>query len=145
VATLIQQPARTRTESSTKSFMPYALWTAQVLLAVTFLFAGSMKFIMSGEDLTKDINLPVLFLRFIGVCEVLGAIGMIAPGLLHIRRGLTPLAAMGLVIIMVGATVITVAVMGIVAALFPLAVGIVASFVAYSRRSWFSEAWTYGG
>ena len=35
---------------------------------------------MSGEDMTKDIDLPVLFLRFIGVCEVFGAIGLIAPG-----------------------------------------------------------------
>jgi uncharacterized membrane protein YphA (DoxX/SURF4 family) len=120
--------------------MPYALWCAQILLAVTFLFAGSMKFIMSAEDMTKDIDLPVAFLRFIGVCEVLGAIGLVAPGLLHIRRGLTPLAAAGLVIIMVGATTITVAVMGTLPALFPLAVGLVAAFVAYNRRSWFSGA-----
>ena len=43
---------------------------------------------------------------FIGVAEVLGAIGLILPGVLRIRPGLTPLAAAGLVIIMIGATVI---------------------------------------
>ena len=51
--------------------------------------------------------MPGLFLRFIGLCEVLGALGLILPRLLGIRPGLTPLAATGLVIIMVGATVVT--------------------------------------
>src|SRR5437868_11653751 len=88
-----------------ESIVPYALWTAQALLALTFLFAGSSKFLLSSEDLTKDIDLPVTFLRFIGACEVFGALGLILPGVLRIRRGLTPVAACGLVIIMIGATV----------------------------------------
>ena len=45
------------------------LWAVQILLAVVFLLAGSMKFVMFAEDLTKDSNLSVAFLRFIGVCE----------------------------------------------------------------------------
>src|SRR5438874_11731096 len=98
-----------RIAPSKQKFMPYALWTIQGLLALTFLFTGVTKLVMSGEDLTKDIDLPVAFLRFIGVCEVLGAIGLIGPGILGFRRGLTPLAASGLVIIMVGATVVTIA------------------------------------
>jgi uncharacterized membrane protein YphA (DoxX/SURF4 family) len=117
-----------------------APWIAQGLLAAVFLFAGSMKFVMSADAMTKDVDLPVAFLRFIGACEVLGAIGLVGPGLLGFRRGLTPLAAIGLVIIMVGATSITAATMGIAAALFPFVVGVVAAFVAYSRRFWFSEA-----
>lgn len=135
----MQQSSTRGSASSKKSIKPYILWTAQVLLALTFLFAGGMKFVMSNEDLTKDIDLSATFLRFIGVCEVLGAIGLIAPGLLRIQRGLTPLAAAGLVIIMVGAVAVTIASMGVVAAMFPFAVGVVAAFVAYSRRSWFSE------
>lgn len=119
--------------------MPYALWTAQVVLALVFLVAGGAKLVMSAEDLTKDTDLSAAFLRFIGVCEVLGAVGLIAPGLLHIRRGLTPLAAAGLVVIMIGAVVVTVASMGIVSALFPLVVGLLVAFVAYGRRSWFSK------
>ena len=55
----------------------------------------------------NQIHLPGLFIKFIGVCEVLGALGLILPGLLRIRRGLTPLAAAGLVIILIGATVLT--------------------------------------
>ena len=136
----ISQTEQNRGESWARRVVPYALWTAQALLAATFLFAGSMKFVMSAEDMTKDIDLPVAFLRFIGVCEVLGGIGLIGPGVLRFRRGLTPLAAMGLVIIMIGATVITVATMGVAPALFPFGVGVVAAFVAYYRRAWFSEA-----
>src|SRR5258706_3368555 len=52
----------------------------------------------------STIQLPGLFLRFIGTCEVLGGLAMVLPGLLEIRTGITPLAAAGLVIIMIGAT-----------------------------------------
>jgi hypothetical protein len=52
------------------------------LLALVFLFAGGMKLVMPLEELTKGapVQLPGLFLRFIGVCEVLGAIGLIVRG-----------------------------------------------------------------
>ena len=131
----IQSSSRIRRES----ILPYALWSAQALLALTFLVAGSSKFLMSSQDLTKDIDLPVAFLRFIGVCEVFGALGLILPGLLRIRRGLTPIAACGLVIIMIGATVVTITSMGIAPAVLPLAVGLVAAFVAYARLPWLTE------
>jgi uncharacterized membrane protein YphA (DoxX/SURF4 family) len=139
VATLRNQHlSQSRSQSPTRSILPYALWTVQALLALTFLFAGGTKLVMSAEDLTKDIALPAVFLRFIGVCEVLGAIGLILPGVLRIGRGLTPMAAAGLVIIMVGATAITVASMGVAPAVFPLVVGLLAAFVGYNRRSWFA-------
>jgi hypothetical protein len=71
------------------------------------------------------------------VAEVLGAIGLILPGLLGIRQGLTPLAAGGLVIIMIGATVITLAGGvpggGFALSLIPLVVGLLSAFVAYGR------------
>lgn len=114
----------------------YAPWIAQALLALLFLFAGSMKFVMSGEDLTKDTDLSVAFLRFIGACEVLGAAGLVLPGILGIWRGLTPLAASGLVIIMIGAVVVTIASLGVVPALYPLVVGVACAYVANQRRSW---------
>jgi uncharacterized membrane protein YphA (DoxX/SURF4 family) len=113
--------------------MTYALWIVQALLAALFLFAGVMKFVMSIEEMTKQIPMPGLFLRFIGVVEVLGALGLILPGLLRIRPGLTPLAAAGLVIIMIGATVYTLAAGDVASALMPLVVGILAVFVAYGR------------
>ena len=77
--------------------------------------------------------LPGPFLRFIAVCEVLGALGLILPGLLRIRPGLTPLAAAGLVIIMVGAVWVNLTYAEATLALIPLVVGILAAFVAYSR------------
>src|SRR3954470_779614 len=86
--------------------MNYLLWTIQVLLGVLFLFSGVMKFVMSVAEMTKEIALPGWFLHFIGICEILGGLGMILPGLLKIRPGLTPLAAAGLVIVMIGATLI---------------------------------------
>jgi len=113
--------------------MSYALWIVQGLLALLFLFAGGMKLVLPVEEMTKQVPMPGLFLRFIGVAEVLGAIGLILPGLLRIRPGLTPLAAAGLVVIMIGATVITLAWIGIAPALIPFVVGLLAAFVAYGR------------
>jgi hypothetical protein len=113
--------------------MNYALWVVQGLLALLFLFAGGMKLVLPLEKLTGPVPLPGLFMRFIGVAEVLGAIGLILPGLVRIRPSLTPLAAAGLVIIMIGATVITLVGGDLLAALIPLVVGLLAAFVAYGR------------
>ena len=111
------------------------LWTVQGLLALLFLFAGGMKLVVPIEVLTKQMPLPGPFVRFIGVAEVLGAMGLILPGLLRIRRGLTPLAAAGLAIVMTGATVLTLAGGAVASALVPLAVGLLAAFVAYGRSA----------
>ena len=116
------------------------LWSIQIVLALVFLFAGSMKLVLPIEVMTAQIPLPGLLLRFIGVCEVAGALGLILPGLTRIQKGLTPLAACGLVIIMLGAVVLTVASEGAVAALIPLVVGSLAVCIAYGRRSWIARA-----
>ena len=113
--------------------MNKALWIVQVVLACLFLFGGVVKLIMPIEEMTKQMPLPGLFIRFIAVCETLGAIGLILPGLLRIRPGLTPLAAAGLVIIMVGATIVTLVTGGGATALIPFVVGLLAAFVAYGR------------
>ena len=110
------------------------LWVIQGLLALMFLFAGGVKLVMSGDALTKDTPmLSAAFLRFVGVCEVLGAIGLILPGLLRIRPGLTPLAAGGLIVIMIGATTITLMTGGGPTALVPFATGLLLAFVVYGR------------
>jgi uncharacterized membrane protein YphA (DoxX/SURF4 family) len=85
------------------------LWTLQALLAALFLFAGGMKLVSPIAALTQQVALPGPFLRFIGLAEVLGALGLILPGLLGVRPALTPLAAAGLVIIMTGAVGVTMA------------------------------------
>ena len=114
--------------------MTYALWIIQVLLALLFLFAGGTKLVLPLEALNQGpIALPGLFLRFLGAVEVLGAFGLILPGLLRIRTGLTPLAAAGLTIIMIGATVITLKAVGVAQALVPFVVLLLSAFVAYGR------------
>lgn len=110
-----------------------ALWVVQALLALIFLSAGMMKLALPIEILVAEVPLPGLFLKFVGLGEVLGAIGLILPGLLRIRPGLTPLAAAGLAIIMTGATMVTVAVGEVAPALIPLVVGLLAATVAYGR------------
>jgi hypothetical protein len=113
--------------------MNVALWIVQGLLAALFLFAGGTKLVLPIEEMTKQMPMPGWFLRFIGVAEVLGALGLVLPWLLQIRPGLTPLAAAGLMIIMIGATVITILTGDTAMAMFPLLVGIFCVFVVYGR------------
>src|SRR6267142_5794789 len=89
-----------------KSTMNVALWIVQGLLAALFLVAGGAKLVLPLDQMTGPVALPGWLLRFVGVAEVLGALGLVLPWLLRIKPGLTPLAAAGLVIIMVGATVV---------------------------------------
>lgn len=113
------------------------LWTIQFLLAALFLFAGGVKLAMPGDALAaQPPHLPALLLKFVGTMEVLGALGLVLPGLTGIKPQLTSLAASGLVIIMIGATVITVATMGVMLALFPFCVGLLATTVAVGRRQY---------
>ena len=87
------------------------------------------------DALTKQVALPGWFLRFTGTAEVLGALGLILPGLLRIRPDLTPLAAAGLSVVMIGATVLTLATGGGFSVLIPATVGLLAVFVVYGRSS----------
>jgi uncharacterized membrane protein YphA (DoxX/SURF4 family) len=116
------------------SIVTYVLWIVQALLALIFLSAGTMKLVLPLDTLSAQVPLPGLFVRFVGVAEVLGGLGLILPGLLRIRPNLTPLAAAELVHVMLGATLVTIAIGGdAVLALMPLAVGLLAAFVAYGR------------
>jgi hypothetical protein len=110
------------------------LWTAQILVALLFLFAGSAKFIMPAEKLQQGpIVFPLAFMYFIGICECLGALGLVLPAATRIRTSLTPLAALGLTIIMIGATTVSILAMGVAAGIFPAVVGVVTTWIAYGR------------
>lgn len=115
--------------------MNILLWIIQILVGLLFIFSGSMKFVMSVAEMNAQapVALPGLFLHFIGVCEILGGLGLILPSLLRIKPGLTPLAATGLAIITGGATVITA--MGPVKAmmLLPFVTCVLCIVVAYGR------------
>jgi uncharacterized membrane protein YphA (DoxX/SURF4 family) len=118
--------------------MNVILWILQVLLALLFLFAGGSKLVMSAEALSQpatpnQVMLPVAFLRFIGVCELLGGLGLLLPGLFKIKPYLTPLAALGLAIIMIGAVIFS-AVSGLIpVALVNLIIVLLLLFIAYAR------------
>ena len=114
--------------------MNRTLWMIQILLAFLFLFAGGVKLILPLDQLAKQApQLPPLFLKFVGMCEVAGGIGLILPRLLRIRPGLTPLAATCLIGIMIGAVVVTFLSGPPALALIPAAVGFLLAFVAYGR------------
>jgi uncharacterized membrane protein YphA (DoxX/SURF4 family) len=118
--------------------MNILLWILQILLALLFLFAGGTKLVLSMETMRSmaspdQVALPELFIRFIGVVEVLGALGLVLPGVFKKRQELTPLAAAGLVIIMIGAVVLTIMGEGAAYAIGPFVIGLLCAFVAYGR------------
>ncbi len=117
---------------------PIALWILQALLALLFLLTGTLNVAqVPGVTLPPPLPLPSLFMRFIGVIELAGALGLILPGLTRIGRRLTLLAALGLFLEMIGATAVTLlGGKGVAALLLPVVVGLLCVAVAYGRRSW---------
>ena len=117
--------------------MNILLWIVQILMTLLFLFSGGTKF-LPAETLQKmnspnSVQLPILFLRFIGTCEILGALGLLLPSILRIRPQLTALAAAGLCVIMIGAVIITIIGIGVGMAIVPLIALVLCAFVAYGR------------
>ena len=89
--------------------MNIALWVVQGLLALLFLMSGSMKAFTPLATMRKKMtwanDFPAAFVRFLGLAELLGAIGLIAPAVTGIQSWLTVAAALGLVMVMVSASV----------------------------------------
>ena len=110
------------------------LWLLQILLALLFLFAGGVKFMIPADDMAKDLPsyLSIGFIYFIGVCEILGGIGLVVPWLTKIKPWLTPLAAAGLVIIMIGAVAVSPFDSKI---MIPASIGLLCALVAYGRMN----------
>ena len=88
-----------------KKVLHIALWTAQLLLAAAFLGAGLFKATTPFDELAARTSAPNLFseplIRFIGISEIAGALGLVLPALTRIRPMLTPLAAACLTTVMV--------------------------------------------
>jgi len=114
-----------------------ALWVAQVLLAGAFGMAGVMKMSMPIAELTEKLvwpgALPPGLVRFIGACELAGALGLIMPAAAGIRPMLTPLAAAGLATVMVFASVFHVARGEVRMLPVTLVLGTLAAFIAWGR------------
>jgi DoxX-like family len=132
---VINQQARANLSVRRVRMRSVTLWVIQGALALLFLFTGGFKLLVPTTILQAQLALPlpIWFIRAIGVVEVAGALGLILPQLTRIKPFLTPLAAGGLALEMVGATIATVIALGVAPALMPLVVGLLAVFVAYGR------------
>jgi uncharacterized membrane protein YphA (DoxX/SURF4 family) len=86
--------------------MNVVLWILQALLALVFLAHGLM-FLMPPPEIAAQMNanLPRWFTLFLGVAEVAAGIGLVVPGVTRIKPVLVPAAALGIVIVLVGATI----------------------------------------
>jgi DoxX-like family len=126
--------AMPHTSSRIQRRITVALWIVQGLLAALFLFAGGMKLVMPIAALTAQTPMPGVLIRFIGVLEVAGALGLVLPALLRLHPNLTPLAAAGLVIVMAGAVGASLTTGPAATALVPVVVGTLLVCIAYGRR-----------
>ncbi|GAA3427776.1 DoxX family protein [Streptosporangium sandarakinum] len=121
--------------------MSLVLWVFQALLAVLFLIAGGLKIVAPLEAISGLMpwveDFPRLQVAGIGIIEVCGAAGLVLPGMTRIAPVLTPLAAIGFVILMAGATVTHLGRGEAHLIGGNLAVIVIAAIVAWGRlRSW---------
>ena len=114
--------------------MNITLWVLQVLLAVAF-FAHGWLFLTPPPDIAAQMNasLPRWFWVFLGWAEILAAVGLTLPGVTRILPWLVPSAAVGVMIVMISATVWHVARAEYSSALITLVLLAMATFTAYAR------------
>ena len=114
--------------------MNVALWVLQVLLGLFMVLASAApKLLLPADALPMPIPIPGPVLTFIGVAELLGGLGLILPGLLKIRPGLTPLAAAGLAMVATGGAVYQVMAGEPGNAVFAVVFALLFTFIAYGR------------
>jgi len=113
------------------------LWIAQVLLASFFFMAGSMKAFQPMETLSAQLPIAAQvhegFIRFIGIVELLGVVGLLLPSLLKIKPWLTPLAALGFAVVMLLAAVFHLSRGESPAVPMNIVLGLIALFTAWGR------------
>jgi hypothetical protein len=114
--------------------MNILLWVLQALLAAAF-FAHGMLFLTPPADMVEQMNasLPRWFQLFLGIAEVLAAVGLTLPGATRILPWLVPSAAVGIMIVMVSATIWHVVRGEISSAVITFMLLAMASYVAYMR------------
>ena len=114
--------------------MNIALWILQVLLAAYFLWHGWL-YVAPPAEMVEMMNASIApgFRIFIGVAELLAAAGLILPGLTRILPWLTPLAAAGLMIVTVSASILHLSRGEIGNAIYTAVLFVLVTFVAYMR------------
>ena len=117
--------------------MNIALWIVQILVALAFLMAGSMKVSQPIDKLKKNMNWTAHttpgIVRLVGALEILGALGLILPAVTHILPWLTIVAAVGLVFTMIGASIVHVRLKEFSRLGAPLILFLLALFIVYGR------------
>jgi putative oxidoreductase len=124
-------------DSRPRGGLHYALWAVQVLLALAFGMAGVMKSTAPIAELAHKLVwpgvVPAALVRFIGLSELAGALGLVLPSATRIKPALTPLAAAGLVIVMVLASLFHLSRGEMGALPINATLGALAAFVAWGR------------
>jgi uncharacterized membrane protein YphA (DoxX/SURF4 family) len=114
--------------------MKAVLWVVSALVAIIFLLVGGLKLLSPAADLAKSAHgVPVTLLRVAGAAEVLGALGMILPAATRILPILTPVAAAGLALEMIGANITNIAVGAYSAIPMPAVLMVVSAGIAWLR------------
>lgn len=118
--------------------MNIALWVVSIVLALAFLAAGGVKLIQPKDQLLDKMpwvaNATQGQVRTIGALEVLGAVGLVLPAVTGIAPTLVPLAALGLLLLMIGAVVVHVRIGDKVAQAAPaIVLALLCAFVAWGR------------
>jgi uncharacterized membrane protein YphA (DoxX/SURF4 family) len=118
--------------------MNIVLWILQIVLAFVFAGAGATKLVQTRDQLANRLgnwvnDFPAALLKWLGLAEVLAAIGLIVPPLVHIAPILTPLAAIGVVIVMIGAILIHARRREFPNVALTVALAIMAAVVAWAR------------
>ncbi len=117
--------------------MNIALWIVQILVALAFLLAGSMKVSQPIDTLKQNMGWAAHttpgIVRLVGTLEILGALGLILPAVTHILSWLTPIAAVGLVLTMIGAAIVHVRLKEFSRLATPIVLLLLALFIVYGR------------
>ena len=114
--------------------MNILLWVLQVLLAVAF-FAHGCFFLFPPASMLELMNslIPPAFRIFLGVAEVLAAVGLTLPGITRIQPWLISWAGAGLMVVMIGATILHITRGEISSAMTTAILFVMLTFVAYMR------------
>ena len=131
------QKAMTTVETKNSKPLNISLWVAQGILAAMFLMAGAMKASQPVEQLAVSLpwvtEVPTALVRFIGISEFLGAVGLILPSLLRIKPKLTVYAAIGIAAVMLFALIFHISQGEFSVIGMNIIIGLIAVFIAWGR------------
>jgi uncharacterized membrane protein YphA (DoxX/SURF4 family) len=137
--TTIMQSVRINGEVKPSKALHVGLWVVQCLLGAIFLAVGTMKATQPIANLANALGwpaeVPAALVRFIGVAEFLGGLGLILPAATRIKPMLTPLGGAGLATAMLFATIFHISHGEFGAAAAPIVLGCLAAFVAWARAT----------